>query len=174
MKKTLYFLITFSLLNSSCKQAKHPDWKTLDKPEFSVQYPPNWIESETGAGGTTFILEPADSANNKMHLLGINLTVRPANAKDIDIKKLSSMMRDELSKKIPGINIIESEVKKGSGGDFYKLHFQADLMNFSLECEQYLWLKNNKSYVLTFRGIKSTFPQYQETEEDVLNSFKLK
>ena len=174
MKKTLYYFIALLLLTSSCKQAKHPDWKTLDKTEYSVQYPANWLLSEKGSEGVLFILEPSDTVNNKMHLNGINLTVRPANSKELDLKKLSTIMQDELVKRIPGTHIIESEVKKNKNSEYYKLHFQADINTLSLECEQYLWLKNDKSYVLTFRSNKSTFPQYQETAEDILNSFSLK
>ncbi len=172
--KKLIALFCFILVLASCTKLKHADWNTLDKADYLIQYPKAWILDTSGRAETAFIIEPGDTANNKMHIQAVNLTVRAADDSKLDVQKFGEISVDEFKSKVPGITIIESVTIKSGNQSYYKLHFKADIAQFPIECTQYLWLKNKKSYILTFRSLQTLYPKYAATAIDILNSFQLK
>ncbi len=166
-------LFTFLLLLPTVVygQTVNNEWKTLDKPNFSIQYPATWELNQSGQMGTSFILFSALESDQDKFRENINLLIQEG--KNIDLNKFTEISESQIKTLATNAHIIESKrLKKDI--EYHKIIHTADQGIFHLEFEQYYWVINDKAYILTFSAEHTKFENFKTTGEKILNSFKLK
>ncbi|HWY11050.1 MAG TPA: PsbP-related protein [Bacteroidia bacterium] len=171
MTKLFTFLLFLPIV--VCGQTANNDWKTLDKPNYSIQYPATWELNQSGQMGTSFILfSVLESAQDKFRE-NITLLIQDLTGKNIDLNKFTEISESQIKTLATNAHLIESKrIKKDT--EYHKIIYTADQGIFHLEFEQYYWVINDKAYILTFTSEHTKFENFKVTGEKILNSFKLK
>jgi len=142
------------------------------KANFSIHYPATWKLDTSGKMGTSFALfSPSESEQDKFSE-NVNLISQDLKGHDLDLNKYVEISEGQIKTMISNSNVVESKrIKKGSS-EFHKMIYTGDQGAFHLQFEQYVWVMNDRAYILTF-----TMEQGNSTQaigESVLNSFVLK
>lgn len=147
------------------------EWKTLQTPIFSIQYPSNWELKENVQTAIPFILfSPLEGAGDKFRE-NINLVVQDLSGQKMDLKKYVEVSEKQVKELIKNSRIIESKrVKKGTN-EFHKIIYTGNSNNFLLQFEQHYYIVKEKAYVLTYTAEQSKFESFLKTGERILNSF---
>jgi len=150
------------------------DWKTLDHPNYFIQYPQNWELNSSGQMGTSFILFSASEAQGDKFRENVNLLIQNLPDKSIDLDKYTEISEEQIKIMITNSAINESKRIKNENVEYQRVIYTGDQGVFHLKFEQFYFITNDKAYVLTFTTEKDKFESLKETGEKILNSFRLK
>jgi hypothetical protein len=177
----LFILSLFSCGQVNTKQEQspgeapvHKGWKTIDDPNYAIQYPSNW-NMDTGGlmGATFFLLAPPDSIESNIRE-NINLMIHSNQGTNVDLQQFIDLSRAGVQRIITNANIIESEIVKNGSGEYGKMIYTGEQGGMHLEFEQYYLLTNDKTYIMTLTTPQDRFVVFQATGEAILNTFRLK
>jgi hypothetical protein len=175
----LKFLTPALLISSFCfgqteSKKASTDWKTLDGPDYSVQYPFQWELSQNGQMGTSFVLFAPQESNEDLFKENVNLLIQDLTGYDLDLDKYTDLTLDQIKTMITNSSLIESKRLKKGLEEYQHLIYTGDQSVFNLQFEQYFWVKNNKAFILTFTSEQTKSAAYKEIGEKILNSFTFK
>ncbi len=147
------------------------EWETLDKSNYSIQYPATWDLNQSGQMGTSFILfSPLESDLDKFKE-NIILLVQDLSGRNIDLNQYCEISEGQIKTMVTNSNLIESKRIKNVKGEYQKLIYSGDQGIFHLIFEQYYWVIDEKAFVLTVTSEQDKFADFKETGEKILNSF---
>ena len=151
-----------------------PGWKTYNGINFSIQYPPSWELSSPANIGVIFVLFSPLENNLDKFKENVNLMIQDLSGRQIDLNKFIEL--SEAQMKYYGENsvILENQRIKNSTNEFHKLVYTAVQGILQLWFEQYVWMINEKAYLLTLSCEQAKTPDYKEIGEKILNSFMYK
>ena len=150
------------------------EWKTLDHPNYVIQYPQNWEFNNSGLMGTSFVFFSALESPDDKFKENVNLLIQDLPDKSIDLDKYTDISEKQIKIMITNSGIIESKRIKKGNAEYQRIIYTGDQGSFHLKFEQYYFISNNKAYVLTLTTEEDKFESFKETGENVLNSFRLK
>lgn len=143
-------------------------WKALDGTDYKLKYPETWELNTSGLQGTKFILfahiEGAPFRDN------INLIVQDLPDEDFTLQKYVEISEGQVKQFITGSDIIFSETSNSR----HKMIYTGSLGQLKLKWQQYLWVKNNKAYVLTFTAAQDSYDKKVDMATEIMDSFVLK
>jgi len=171
--KNLLLSLTFILISLFSISVHAQEWKTLDKDDFSIEYPETWVINEAGMMGTIFILFSPLSDEKDEFRENVNLVTEDISAYDIDMDQYIEISTSQIKKLINKGKVIESERMNNGDLIFHKLIFSGEQGEFDLIFEVYTYLLDGKAYVLTFTAEKDQFKAFKEVGEQILDSFLL-
>jgi hypothetical protein len=181
MTKLLTVIICLTFV--ACGQAQNsnattngtnPKWKTLDTPDYSIQYPPDWELNQGGLMGIAFILfSPVESIQDQFKE-NVNLLIQDLSGHNIDLDKYAEISEGQIKLMITNSTLIESKRINTGSEQYHRMVFTGDQGIYHLKFEQHYWIKNNKAYVLTLTCEQAKFADYKEVGEKVLTSFTFK
>jgi hypothetical protein len=146
-------------------------WKTLSENNYAIQYPSNWELNQNGQMGTNFILLSSLENKEDQFRENVNLIIQDLTSRNIDLDKYSEISEGQVKTMITNSNLIESKRIKNGNNEYHQLIYTGDQGVYHLKFEQYYWVENEKAYVLTLTCEQSTFSEYKEIGENILNSF---
>ena len=150
------------------------NWKKLDRPNYSLQYPVDWDFSESGGMGAVFvILAPLESKADKFRE-NVNLVIEDLKGQSIDLDRYAELSKGQLKAALTNFNLIDGQKKNNRNREYFKAIFTWDDAPFRLKVEQYYWVVDGKAYVLTFTSEQDKFADFSETGEKILNTFTFK
>ncbi len=167
-------LISFLLLAITTYGQTSNNWKTLDQPNYIIQYPSTWELNQNGQMGTSFFLFSALESDKDKFKENINLIIQDLSGLQIDLNKYIEITEGQIKTIVTNSNLIESKRMSNGNAEFHKIIYSGDQGVFQLKFEQYYWVVNNKAFVLTFTSEKDKYANFVETAEKILNSFVLK
>lgn len=149
-------------------------WKTYNGSNFSIQYPPSWEFSTPANIGVSFVLLSHLENNFDKFRENVNLMIQDLSGREIDLNKFIELTEAQM--KYYGTNsvFLENQRIKNSNNEFHKLVYTAVQGIFQLWTEQYIWMINEKAYVLTLSCEQAKSSDYKEIGEKILNSFIFK
>lgn len=177
MPKHILNLVLFLLLLSFSSAAAQIDgnWKTLDKPNYSIQNPANWQTDDSGQLGTDLFLFSPLSAKSDQFRENVNLVSQSVAELGVDLKGYVELNFGQLRLLATNFHVIASDkIKEGRNGEYFRLEYQMDQDQFHLHLVQYYWVIKGYAYVLTLTCEESEFEKYAPTGNKVLNSFTIK
>lgn len=182
MKRILIICLTFSLASfiqygisqTEKNNYSKSDWKIFEQPFFSVKYPKDWELNTSGQMRTSFILFAPLESNNDLFKENINLIVQDLTGHKIDLNKFTEVSESQIKTVIPHSSLIESKRIKNGNEEYHKLIYTGDQGTFHLKYEQYYWIVNQRSYILTFTTELSKYELYKAKGEKILQSFVIK
>jgi hypothetical protein len=174
MKKHILLLvaITISLLSFS-QEKSDSDWSTLDENDFSVDYPNSWQLNTSGKMNSVFFLHSEPETNDTFSE-NINLITQDLSQQKMSLTEFVDLSLDQVKTALPDSEIIKSEFKEKKGTQYYEVIWKGYVADNNLQFKQYLFMKDNNAYILTFTALQSTFDAYLPKVNKIFNSFKLK
>jgi serine/threonine-protein kinase len=169
-----YFLLMILMLNFStyAQKSNQNIWKTLNNNNYSIQYPSDWIENQTGYLGTKFMIFSQLSSKDDKFRENINLIIQDLSKLNYDLDEYINISVKQITKGITNAKLIVSSRKKAKGKTFHKLIYTGKQISFKLKFFQYIWIENKKAYVLTFTAEESQYNYYKNTANKIMDSFK--
>jgi len=159
---------------SAFQQDFTEQWKILEGEEYEIQYPAAWDLDQTGQRGTSFVLfAPLDSTADAFRE-NIGLMIQDLTNYDLNLDQYTELSEEQVRTIFPNSRILESKRIQYPAGDYHRLMYLGDSDVFHLKFVQHFWVNDNHAYVLTFVAEQASFDSYQETGEQIMNTFKLK
>lgn len=150
------------------------EWKTLDQPAYSIQYPSTWELNQSEQLGSSFVLfSPVESKNDKFKD-NVNLLIQDLTGYNLDIYKYTEITEEQIKTMVTNSTLIESTRKNNDKGEYHKIIYSGEQGIYRLTFEQYYWVINDKAFILTFTCEQEKYADMKETSGEILNSFILK
>jgi len=150
------------------------DWKILDQPAYSIQYPSTWDLDQSGQMGTSFILfSPLESDTDKLKE-NVNLLIQDLSGLQIDLNDYVKISEGQIKTMITNVVLIESNRIKNDTVEYHEIVYSGDQGMFHLQFEQHYWVIDDKAFVLTFTSEKDKFNHSMKIVETILSSFIIK
>lgn len=149
-------------------------WKYRDTLEYSIQYPEGWEFKTTGGMGIEFIV--LSTAENKTDSFreNINLTVEELPQIDATLANYAAVTEEHIKTFIKNVRIVDSETVGDGADEYHKLVYEGKQGKKDLTYEQYIRVKENKAYVLTFTSKRNEYENYKSIAEKIMCSFRIK
>ena len=160
------YLFAFLLITSN--HSAFQEWKTLQAPEYSIQYKPEWFLDQSGRSGTKFMLFSPE-VPGQVFKNNINLIIQDLKGQNIDLKKFVDISTDQIKTLIESSKILLSQTKDGR----HEIVYTGAYQQFSLKWKQYYWVENEKAYVLTFTADNSSYEGGAGDATRMMDSFKI-
>ena len=164
MNLLINFLAILSIL--SCQQGQN---KTLEKDDYSVNYPVHLELDVSGQDGTSFILKTQKEGDNDFFIENINLVI--TDAKKTSFNDLVNKAKTDIGSVA---DIVEGKSLDINGKNCFKMTFKLTQNNIDFTVVQHYFLENQKAYLLTFTSETSKFKKYFDEINKVFSSFKIK
>ncbi len=171
MYKIILALILITTLRTFGQSNK---WKSLHEKNYSIEYPEKWELNRSNEMGTSFIIFSELTSEKDQFRENVNLVVQDLTGQNIDLDKYIKLSESQIKTLITDGNIISSDRFNKKGYEFHKLVSTGKQGVFNLKFELYIWVQNNKAYVLTLTCEMSEFNNFKNEGEKILDSFKIK
>jgi hypothetical protein len=171
MKNNL--IILFVLFNSTMLFAQN-DWQTLEKDNFAISYPKDWVSSDQKPQPTIAILLLSDEESQKTDQFreNINLNLEDLKGQTLSLDEYAKISIDQIKNQIPNAEILSNGTTKINGWEAKSVVWHADFgNNMTLKFKQVFLLNNGIAYVLTYSSTKTEYDDYFEVADKIINSF---
>ena len=168
MRKLTIF-IALLLINSNIQG--QDIFKKYETNIFSIEYPENWRLDTTGRMNSSFILF-SEIKKNDLFNENVNLTVQDLTNQGFTMDSYVDLSENQIKNMVKEGKVIKSFFNKEK--NFHTLIWSGNVTGQILKFKQYFFLKNEKVYLLTLTSLPSTYDDYLEVGDKILNSFKLK
>lgn len=165
LKCILIAFLFFSLV--SCQTVKQ---KELERADYGISYPENYLFDEAGENGTSFVLKIPNTVPTADFVSNINLIVQDLDGLNLDLKGFVALTESQV--KAVG-QLINSKQMKVDKTTFHSLMFEGNINGADLKFLQYDYVKDNKAYVLTYTAKKDEFDKDFTEAKRVMDSFYL-
>ena len=147
--------------------------KKYDHPQYSIEYPENWILDESGKEGSSFVLYP-DSDTDKDFVENINLIKQNLGQNKLTVEQLKSIIENQVSSMLENSKLILSEIITEKGISYHKLIVSGESngMNFITRIHT-IPIKSNL-FTLTLVSKAKDYENIETVSNEIMNSFSLK
>ncbi|WP_460218000.1 PsbP-related protein [Psychroserpens sp. MEBiC05023] len=150
------------------------DKKTIEKDGYSVTYPDTWESSDQKPQPNVQFLLMSDisSQNKDMFRENINMSTELLNGQYPTLAEYSKASLDMIKTQIPSSKIISNNTISVNGVDAIDLIWSASFGAIELKFRQYVLLKNDTAYIITYSASTTEYDDYSTIATSILNSFK--
>lgn len=168
--------VTFGVYAQNSSQANtiYLNWKRHEGSNFSIRYPSSWDLNLERKMGETFILySPIETSQDKFRE-NVNLYEENLISTNLSLDQYAQSSINQVRNFINNFILIESKKMKIGTNEYYQLIYKGDQGVLKLIFTQYMWVKGNKTYILTFTSEQSKYPKFKELGESILKSYTFK
>lgn len=147
----------------------YANWKVIEQKDYTIRYPKDWTQKTDVEGSEFFIYSPQTDADDQFRE---NISLVTENLKgtgynlDQYVKAALKMLRE---------NIIESKRIQRAGRDCQMVVYTQDFPDkFTTKNELYIWVKNDKAYMLAFSYVIADDNPALTVGREILRTFVLK
>ena len=167
----LFFLGCGQSNNDSDEHSKIEGWETFSDADYSIQYPADWTLNNQGSMGTSFfIFAPLDKESNQFRE-NINLLIQDLSGLNLDLDSYVKISEEQIEKLVSNLKMFESSRKKANGSEFHKFVYDGSQGVLKLHIKQYVWLKDEKAYILTYTTEQTQKDKHEDLSEKIMSSF---
>ncbi|MDE3256044.1 MAG: hypothetical protein KGN97_08720 [Bacteroidota bacterium] len=149
-------------------------WETYSADHYAVEYPSTWELNQSRLMGTNFILfSPLENENDTFRE-NVNLLIQDLPGQTYDLDKIIALTEKQVKDMINNADLELSKRIETKKGPYHKLIYSGDQGKYQLKFEQYVWIIQQKAYILTLTCERNKFAAYQTDGEKILNSFSVK
>jgi len=150
------------------------NWKLIDKPVYTVQYPDSFELDTSRQMGMSFMLLSKQLSDHDLFRENVNLIMENLPGKQIDLEKYIEISLGQIEMMITDINLIESKKITDKNGEYQKIIYTGKQGQYSLKWQQRYWVENNKAYILTLTCEVDQYDHYLTAGEDIMKTFRIK
>lgn len=174
MKFTRLYFSILSTIIISTKIIAQEGWTSLSEEKYSIAYPTDWELNTSEQMNTSFILFSPLTSPEDVFRENVNLLIQDLSTYSLDFDAYIALSVKQLPSLFPQGKIHES-IKVATETLLYQKIIYSGLQGETLlKFMMYCWVIDKTAYVLTLSCEASKFDSYNETGEEILNSFNLK
>ncbi len=147
------------------------DLKTVKTSDYEISYPSNFRYDDSKTRGTEFIIYIEKEDEKDTFIENINLLIQNLKEYQIDLNQYIEITEKQINEN--GI-LIESKRIVLNNSDVHVLTYEANLNVRNLKFHQYILVKNEKAYILTYSAKIEKFDFFFPEILEIFNSFSLK
>lgn len=156
------------------KSGEVTGWNTLNRPDYSIQYPPEWELNESGMMGTLFYLfTPLESPSDNFRE-NINLVIEDISGKKLTVEQYGEAALKLLASYFNDFSLKEKECVKDGKRKYFRTVWSCVQGEYHITSTQYCFLTRDKVYILTLGCKNDTYLQYKDIGEKIIRTFTLK
>ena len=164
IKKTL-FIITFLFSFISYSQ----NVRTIKTSEYEISFPENLKFDDSKTRNTEVIIYMENEKD--LFIENINLLIQDLKGHQIDLNQYVKITETQVNE---NGKLIESEKINLNGASAQLMVYEATLSGRALKFYQYILVKNEKAFVLTYSAEVENFELYFQEMNKIFNSFTAK
>ncbi len=145
---------------------------TYEQANYQIQYPQLWTIDTSHQMATEFILFSPQTDSTDRFKENVNLIIQDFGDNIVSLDEFVVGTVRSLPTYFKNSQIFLNERKEKEGQAYHQFVYQGKLHNRDLKFEQYIWVLQNKSYILTLTCEQNQFDNYLEVGEQILNSFQ--
>lgn len=168
MKIKQFFILPIFILLISCSQTAEKKMLTIDKPDYSITYPPEW-ELKTNPQLEILLSSPLSGADDNF-ADNFNLLKQDLTGLNEDLQLFDSVTKAQTTNALGKDAILDSK----NEGNHCSLVFKGIYDGRQLKWKQIYYIKGQTAYVLTYTAEEKNYDKYSGVAESIFNSFKLK
>jgi hypothetical protein len=166
MKITLFFT-TFLISAFSYSQ----ELKTVKTSDYEISYPTKLRFDDSKIYNSEFVILTEKEGENDAFIENINLLIQNLKGYKIDLNQYVKISEGQVNK---NGELIESKRVNLNNSEIHILSYKANLNGNDLKFYQYLLIKNEKAFVLTYTAEIDKFDIFFPEIIKIFNSFSLK
>tara|TARA_B100002049_G_C16025778_1_gene352314 strand:- start:493 stop:1008 length:516 start_codon:yes stop_codon:yes gene_type:complete len=147
--------------------------KKLDHPDYSIEYPKNWILDESGKEGESFVIYPKIESE-KVFVENINLIKQNLGQSELTIKQLKSIIENQVSNILNNPKIISSEIANKNGLTYHKILVKGEASGMNFQTKVYTFLTDTNLYTLTLVSKLEDYDKIKIVSDKIMDSFSVK
>ncbi len=140
---------------------------------LNINYPSDWEVQENFMGTVAIFLSPQESPTDQfrenLNIVTQDLTQQPMTLDEYfetSIAQIKQLMTDFQQVSSEKVNFLNEEA--------YSIIYTATQGSFKVKIMQYLYIKDNTAYVVTYSAEEENYNQYISIIEQMLNSFRIR
>lgn len=149
-------------------------WETVDKGEFTIAYPAEWLLETDGASGTEFAVFSELEGDADMFQENVNIVSETLPPREVTLEEYSEASRSQLKEAFQGFDLIEEKELSDAYGKYRYIIYHAKLEGFDLAWKQQFRIKDGKAYVLTYSATQEKFDTYKDSADKIFSTFYIK
>jgi hypothetical protein len=118
------------------------------------------------------IFSPQESEQDNFRE-NINLLIQDFTGQNVTLDTYIQNTENQIKTMLPNSTLIENKRNKNENGEYQKLVYSGDQENFHLTFEQYVWVINEKAYLITFTSEQNKYADFKVIGEKIMNTFKI-
>ena len=147
--------------------------KKYDHPEYSIEYPENWILDESEKEGSSFVVYP-NTETNKDFVENINLVKQNLGQNKLTIEQLKSIIENQVSNMLDNSKIILTEIINDKGISYHKLLVTGETSGMNFITRIHTIPIENNLYTLTLVSKAEDYENIKIISNEIMNSFTIK
>lgn len=166
MKKIL-FIITFLFSFISFSQ----NARTIKTSEYEISFPENLKFDDSKTRNTEVIIYMEKENEKDLFIENINLIIQDLKGYQIDLNQYINISEIQVNE---NGKLIESKKINLNGAEAQLMVYEAKPTGRALKFYQYLLVKNEKAFILTYSAEVEKFDLYFQEINKIFNSFSVK
>jgi hypothetical protein len=141
-------------------------WKTYWNEEhgFQLYYPEDWVQTYAAGTVVAFVDPETDEFQEN-----VNIVIESCG--DMSLEEYVAANTESLPQIIPGASISNEKDIEVQGRKGHEWIVMATVEGFNLKDKQVFFVASEKGYVLTLTASESTYSEYVDTFDEMVNSF---
>lgn len=172
MRFFLLFILISQILFS--QNTLHENWKCINDSNYSIYYPDSIELDMSPMMQSSFALFfPVDKTD--LFRTNINLLIQDLKGSHIEnLEQFAKISEKQIITLVTQGTILESKLTNINNINFYKLVFTGIQNQYFLKWAQYYAIQNHKAYILTFTSTINQFSYYEDIQNQIVSTFKIK
>jgi PsbP len=148
-----------------------PGWLTYLDPanKYSIDYPKDWTKATIPTG--IAFLSPKESAGD-IFQENVNVMVQDLTDPGMTLDQFTAFNKKQLVDNIGASAVISILPAKLAGESAKVALYSMNYQGHPLKIKQFWFIKNKKSYILTYTAFPAQYTKYEGTATQVINSFR--
>lgn len=173
-----FFALVLTLI--ACGQAQQKEieteenWKSLDKKDYSIQYPDTFELDTSGQMGMDFILFSKKSSQQDSFRENVGLLIQDLTGQNIDLDKYVEISEEQINTMITNSKIIASKRVSKNNKEYQRVIYTGKQGQFDLKWQQFYWVENKKAFVLTLTCEENKYDKYSTVGKAIMKTFVIK
>lgn len=162
------------IFNEPVKGGTDPGWKTLDDPQYTIDYPENWEMTYTGQQGLSMIaLSPKEMEKDKFRE-NVSVMIQDLKGKETDLKTFVDDNTNGVRDMITDSKLVENIESEGASGRYREVIYTGQQNDIELIYTQRFYIHKGSALVVSFTAQKAKYASFTDTRIKIFDSFKLK
>ena len=166
MKNIILFISVFISI-----QTFSQDLKTVKTSDYEISYPSDLRFDDSKTRNTEFIIYTEKENESDLFLENINLLIQNVKEYKIDLNQYIKITEKQVKE---NGTLIESKRTNLNKSEVHVLTYEANFSGKNLKFHQYILVKNEKAYVLTYTAEIDKFDVFFPEVIKIFNSFSIK
>lgn len=138
---------------------------------YVVYYPPTWNLSNQGNPDLVFYVNSPKTGEEDYIQENVNLISQVVMA-GMDVNVYIEQLEAKAAEMMPMFNKVMSEPREFKGFQAVYGVYEAEINGTRVKWEQYVWIKDTRSYMLTYSAEIIYFENYKKTAHEIINSLR--